>query len=327
MSQRQGRRKTDQVVRMAIVGAGIMGTNHARLLSTIPGYEVVAVVDPNAERAAALARTVDAEVLELDQLAGRVDAAVIAGPSDVHAELGCPLLEAGIDLLVEKPIASTVADGLRLVNAARDNDCLLMIGHIERFNAAVVGLQNHLNEPLHFEFTRVSPYPKRISADVVVDLMIHDLDLIRMFTGSEKFPSVSAVGRAVKSDGLDVASCLLTSDAGVTATLTASRIGQNKIRSIEVTQEHNFMSADLLRQDINIHRVEHSEFVSDHGTRYSQSGVVEIPFLERTGEPLRAELEAFLHAVVNRVAPPVTGEDGLAALEFAMQISSLASER
>ena len=325
MSQRPGRRKTDQVIRVAIVGAGIMGTNHTRLLATIPGFEIVAIVDPNEERANALARTVDADVMTLSELAGVVDATVVSAPSDKHAELGVPLLEAGIDVLIEKPIASTVEDARKLVETAAANDRILMVGHIERFNAAVVGLHTLIDNPLHIEFTRMSPYPNRISADVVVDLMIHDLDLVRALIGAKDFTSISAVGRSVRSGETDVASCLLTADNGVTATLTASRVGQNKIRTIEVTQKCNFVSADLLRQDINIHRVEHSEFVSDHGTRYSQSGVVEIPYLERTGEPLRAELEAFLTSLLNRSAPPVTGEDGLAALEFAMQVSSLAS--
>jgi predicted dehydrogenase len=323
MSQRQGRRKTDQLVRVAVVGAGIMGTNHARVLSTIPGFELVAVVDPDHQRASALASAFGAEAAKVEELPGKVDAAVISAPSELHARLGCPLLAAGVDLLVEKPIASSLEDAQRLVDTARHNDRVLMVGHIERFNAAVVGLKRQIEDPLHFEFKRVSPYSGRISADVISDLMIHDLDLVRMLSGSEKFSQLAVVGRPLRGGSLDLASCLLTTDTGVTVTLTASRIGQNKIRTIEVTQERNFVTADLLRQDVQIHRVEHSEYISDHGTRYSQSGVVEIPFLERTGEPLRAELEAFLAAVVERSAPPVTGDDGLAALQLALELTSM----
>lgn len=311
------------MTRVAVVGAGVMGTNHARVLRTIPEVELVAVVEPDPVRAGAIARSVAADTLSLSELVGRVDAAVLATPSETHAELGCILLEAGIDLLIEKPIATTAEQGRRLIEVAAANDRILMIGHIERFNAAVVGLRKLVEDPVHLEFTRASTFSPRISSDVVLDLMIHDLDLALVLSGARRFTEVYAVGRAVHSAEIDVASCLLVGDNGVTVTLTASRAGQNKIRSIEVTQREAFLSADLVRQDLNVHRVAHNEFVSDGGTRYSQTGVVEIPYLDRLGEPLRVELEAFIKAVDQGVEPAVTGADGLAALELALRVSEL----
>ncbi len=311
------------MTRVAVIGAGVMGTNHARVLRTIAGVELVAVVEPDPQRAAAVARSVAADAVSIHELAGRVDAAVLATPSETHAELGCQLLESGIDVLVEKPIATTVAQAQQLIKTAAAHDRVLMVGHIERFNAAVVGLCKLVEEPVHLEFTRVGAFSPRISSDVVLDLMIHDLDLALLLSGAGSFTGVHAVGRRVHSAEIDIASCLLSGDNGVTATLTASRAGQNKIRSIEVTQRETFLSADLLRQDLNVHRVAHNEFVTAGGTRYSQSGVVEIPYLDRLGEPLKVELEAFLAAVEQRTEPPVTGQQGQAALELALQVSEL----
>lgn len=311
------------MTRVAVVGAGVMGTNHARVLSSIPGVDLVGVVDPDKERASAVARFLDTEILEIDQLQGHADAAVLVTPSQTHAELGCRLLNMGLDLLVEKPIATSIEDGQRLIDLATAGDRVLMIGHIERFNAAVLGLDNIIDDPVHIEFTRASPFSARITSDVVLDLMIHDLDLARKLSRAKTFTSVYGVGSVVRSHEIDLASCLLTGDNGVTVTLTASRAGQNKIRLIEITQRKNFVVADLLRQDINVHRVAHSEFTSDGGTRYSQSGVVEIPFLDHRGEPLRVELDAFLKAVRERSRPPVSGEDGLSALELALTVSAL----
>ena len=315
------------MTRVAVVGAGIMGTSHARILRTIPGVELVGVVDAATERAEAVAVPLDIAPLSLDEIADRADAAILAVPSHLHAEVGCSLLRSGVDLLVEKPIATTADDARRLITTAAAHDRVLMVGHVERFNSAVLGLTHLVHEPVHLEFTRTGPYSSRISSDVVLDLMIHDLDLARLLTGAKGFSRMHAVGGSVYSGQLDHATCLLVTEDGVTVTLTANRVGQNKIRTIEITQRDNFVSADLLRQDINVHRVEHSEYLTEGGARYRQSGFVEIPFLERIGEPLRVELEAFLTSVSQRTPPPVTGEDGLAALELALQITALIEGR
>jgi predicted dehydrogenase len=307
------------VTRVAIVGAGVMGANHARVLSTIRSAEVVAVVDPNRAKGRPLARSIGVPLVPLDGLAQIADAAVVATPSQTHAEIGCALLAEGLDLLIEKPLATTVADASRLVEAARAHDRIVMVGHIERFNAAVLGLRDVVSDPLHIELTRVGPYTPRVSSDVVLDLMIHDLDLARMLAGGP-FVSMSAIGRSVHSDQIDLACALLKAESGLTVSLTASHAGQTKVRQIEVTQRDSFVVADLLRQDIKVHRLSHSEYLSDGGSRYREAGVVEIPFLERTGEPLRAELEHFLDAVQRHARPAVDSSDGLEALRLALEI-------
>lgn len=307
------------MIRVAIVGAGVMGVNHARVLDTIRSAEVVAVVDPDPVNGRSLARSIGVPLRPLDGLAGIADAAIVATPSQTHAEIGDRLLSDGLDLLIEKPLATTVADASRLVATARANDRIVMVGHIERFNAAVLGLRDVVSDPLHIEFTRVGPYTPRVSSDVVLDLMIHDLDLARMLARSP-LVSMSAIGRSVHSTQVDLACALLTAESGLTVSLTASRAGQTKMRRVEVTQRDSFVVADLLRQDIKVYRLSHSEYLSEGGSRYRESGVVEIPFLERTGEPLRAELEHFLEAVQRHARPAVDSRDGLEALRLALEI-------
>jgi predicted dehydrogenase len=307
------------MTKIAIVGAGIMGANHARVLRTIPDAEVTAVVDPNAERGMRLAEVMGAKYLpDARDVGALAEAAVIAGPSEQHASIGVPLLRAGVDLLVEKPLATDVEGAHALVDAAREHDRLLMVGHIERFNPAVLELDRLVADPLHLEFTRMGPFTPRVTSDVVLDLMIHDLDLALSLAGSD-VTDVHGVGRAVRSDTVDIASVLLSFANGVTAAITASRVGQPKVRRIELTQRENFVMVDLVRQDVTIHRVDHNEFLSDKGTRYRQTGLVEIPFLEHRGEPLALELEHFLHCVRTRSVPRITGEQGLRVLELALQ--------
>lgn len=308
------------MTRVAVVGAGIMGSNHARVLGRLPGAEVTLVVDPDEQRGRALAASVGAvHTTDPGAVADHAEAAVVAGPSELHAAIGVPLLEAGVDLLVEKPIATTLADADALIEAARRQGRVLMIGHVERFNPAVLQLDGIVEDPLHVELTRMGPFSPRVSADVVLDLMIHDLELALALAGSD-VERVEGVGRRVRSGSLDLATALLEFRNGVTATVTASRVGQTKIRQIELTQRANFVVVDLVRQDLTIHRVDHVEFLAEGGTRYRQSGLVEIPFLDHHGEPLALELGEFLECVAHRRAPRVTGVHGRRALELALAV-------
>lgn len=312
------------MTKIAVIGAGIMGTNHVRVLSSLPGAELIAVVDSDRDRGEATANNAGATYLESpSDLVGLVDAAVIATPSETHASIGVPLLESGIDLLVEKPIASETSDAQRLVDAAEAQNRILMVGHIEQFNPAVLELKRIVDNPLHLELTRVGPFSPRVSTDVVLDLMIHDLDLVSSLAGSEVL-RVAASGRSVVTDELDLASALITFTNGVTATLTASRVAQMKIRQIEVTQKDTFVNVDLVRQDVTIHRLHHNEFLSEGGQVYRQSGLVEIPFLEHRGEPLALELRHFLECTQGGTAPAVGGRAALSALELALEVRTQA---
>jgi predicted dehydrogenase len=319
------------VTRVAVIGAGIMGSNHARILQTTPDAEIVAIVDPDPLKAQALAKAYGAPGFsdaagdaDVRAVAAIADAVVVATPSHTHADVGVAFLRAGLDVLVEKPIASTVEHARRLVEAAEANDRILAIGHVERFNPAVLELNRLVVDPIHIELTRMGPFSPRITSDVVLDLMIHDLDLACSLAGSE-VAAVQAMGRVVRTSELDVVTALLRFENGVTATVTASRIGQTKVRQIELTQRANYVLVDLVRQDVTIHRVDHSEFTSEVGTRYRQSGLVEIPFLENRGEPLALELADFLAAVRTRTPPRVSGTQGLRALQLAIHVRDLAT--
>ncbi len=318
-SQERADTRTPAVLDLAIVGAGIMGANHGRIARGLPGVRVAVVVDPDPERGRALAARLDARWCADLGDAPSFDAAVVAAPTSAHRELGEQLLSDGIPTLIEKPLALNVDDARALVEAARRTDTFLTVGHVEQFNTAVQELDRLLTDVIHIHADRLSPYSPRVQEGVVLDLMIHDLDIVRRISGAP-VASVQAMARPTRSDQEDVATAILAFENGVTATLTASRIAQQKIRRLEITERDAFVVADLLRQDVTVHRVSHDEYVSSDGARYRQSGVIEIPFLERRGEPLALELEHFLDCVRKTCEPRVSGEDGLATLELALEV-------
>lgn len=313
------------MVKLAIVGAGIMGSHHARIARSMPNAEVAVVVDPDEYKGRPLAEHVGAAYMSsVNALPGMVDAAIIAAPTELHAEIGTTLLENGIDVLVEKPIAATVDEAKSLVAAAEEHDRILMVGHVERFNPAVLELARHLSGLIHIDVRRVGPFTSRIPTGVALDLMIHDIDVVSWLAGSQ--PEVnSAVMRRVRSDTEDIAVCILTFPTGVSAVLTASRASQSKQRQIELIQKDNVVVADLVRQQVTVHRVEHSEFVDERGSMYRQSGILEIPYLEHQGEPLSLEQQHFLKCVLEHSQPAVSGQDGLTALDTAIRIRDQAS--
>jgi predicted dehydrogenase len=310
--------------RLAVVGTGIMGANHARIAALHRDVELIAVVDPDTERADRLADAYGAKAFaDVADCLDLVDAAVVATPTEAHHQTGLTLLGAGIHTLVEKPIASTVRQATELIDAAHRAGVTLTVGHVERFNPAVLELDNLLDQPLHITANRVSPYSARVTVGVVLDLMVHDLDIVTKLAGGS-VSRLQASTLTVRSESEDLATALLEFDNGVTATLTASRIGQQKIREITVTQAETFITVDLLRQDVTINRVAHAEYLSSEGARYRQTGVVEIPFLEHRGEPLGLELDEFIRAIDERRPPRVTGEDGRAALQLALDVVAAA---
>ncbi len=308
------------MTRLAIVGAGAMGTNHARVASALPDVEIAAVVDPDRDRGQELAARAGARYLpEVSLLDDRLDAAVVAAPSAAHAEIGVWLLDRGVDVLVEKPLAETVEAGRSLVAAAARNNGILMVGHIERFNPAILVLDEVLTEVLAVDLARVGPFSPRIADDVILDLMIHDLDLALAFAGSP-VSDVYSVSRSVHSAAEDIANALLRFENGVTANLTAHRAGQSKIRRINITQGDSFVRVDLIRQEVLIERRYQGEFTSRTGRVYRQTGVTEVPFLDKRGEPLALEVAHFLDCVRTRSTPTVSGVQGLAALDLALRV-------
>ncbi len=306
-------------VRLAVIGAGTMGTNHALVASQLPSLDVVAIVDGHETKRSALAATVGAahapsiEALLTDpSIAGGIDAAVVATPTSTHHAVARACIEAGIHVLIEKPVASTCGEGEDLARRAAAAAVVLMVGHVERFNPAFRALVRVVDQPIHLEFIRNGPFRTHIVDNVVVDLMIHDLDLARVLAGSEVV-NVSAVPQSAYSSGSDVAVALLTFENGVTASLTASRIGPEKRRRVTVTQADAVVAADLIRQHVTIDRTPGFGHGSDQGA------MTEIVLFERRGEPLTDELRAFVDAI--RGGPiTVAAADGIAALELATKV-------
>lgn len=292
--------------RIAVIGAGKFGQNHVRHLSAHAGAELVAVADPNpAARAAFPALPF---VGDYQELLGRIDCAVVAAPSSLHAEIGSVLLAAGVDVLMEKPIAED-ADGARqLVELAERHGRILQIGHLERFNPAVEALQAKIKLPLFFEVHRLSAFsPRSLDIDVVLDLMVHDLDLLLAFTG-EVPTAIHAAGIRVLSGKVDIANVRLEFPSGCVANLTASRVSTEQVRKLRLFQPHEYHSLDFAKQELlSIQAGGPTGFQFDHAV---------IP----KRDALAAELDEFLSCVTTRRTPRVNGAAGLRALDLALAI-------
>jgi len=314
-------------VRVAVVGVGAMGANHARVLSELKGAELVAVVDADAERAAVIAERFDARALaDTADLVGVVDAVTVAVPSGHHATAAGPLLRAGVHCLVEKPLAHDRADAVALIEAARAGGAHLLVGHIERFNPAIVQLREILrggHGVVAVEAHRMSAVSGRVTdVDVVTDLMVHDLDIVVDLVGE---PVVDLVARGTSvsdSTGHDYVTAVLTFASGAIAVLTASRVTQNQVRSLQVTTDQRYFTVDYPNQELLIYRQGQIGGLGEEqpdGSRYVLDVGTERVFVRRR-EPLVSELAHFVDVVAGRTAPLVSGEQGLAALELVWAI-------
>jgi len=303
---------TERPVRVAVVGVGDFGRNHARVYRRLEGAELVGVVDRNSERARSVADEFDTGILpDLDSLTGRVDAVSLAVPTSEHARIGCLLLSRGIDVLVEKPIAASVAEADLLIDAARQYARVLQIGHLERFNPAIVAVLPIIKEPLYFEVHRLGVFsPRSLDIDVVYDVMIHDLDILLALADSP-VESIHSLGIPVITDKVDIAHARLEFASGAVANLTASRVSTERVRKLRFFQEHEYISLDYTRQDamrIRVRKpVPEPEFDFE-------------PIPTRHEEPLEAELRAFVDAVRNRKQPLVDARAGRRALELADKV-------
>jgi predicted dehydrogenase len=311
------------MLRAAVVGAGMMGRHHVRILSHTAGVELAYVVDADHERAAALAAPAGAApVASIDEVTG-VDIAVVAVPTEQHHAIGMRLLAEGVSVMMEKPLALTEAEGAELVEAARSAGVTLAVGHVERFNPVVRFLRSLPMQPRHIAFERMSPFTPRITSNVISDLMVHDLDLACEFCGGEPV-RVEAVAVPVFTEMPDIASALLEFESGAIVTLSASRATQDKVRRIAISEADRYIVADCLRQDLQIKRETTVEFADNEPNLYRQANVVEIPYLDRSGEPLALEIADFVEAVREKRAPTVTGEDGLRAVRLAAAVERAA---
>lgn len=300
-------------VRCAVIGVGHLGRHHARLLAAMSGVELVGVVDLNQARAREIAETVGTGVLDGGELAGRIDAAVVATPTESHAAVARPLLDAGIGVLVEKPLSRSLAEADLIIEAARAGGAVLGVGHTERFNPAVAAARPLLGSPRFIEVHRLGTFPDRsLDIDVVFDLMIHDLDLILSVVASP-VAGIDAVGVPVLTPRIDIANVRLRFASGCIANLTASRISRERTRKIRFFQTDSYVSVDCASQELEVWRLVRPPA----GMPAIEGGVVPT---ERA-EPLERELEDFVDAVRSRREPAVTGLDGRRALALAQQIT------
>jgi predicted dehydrogenase len=302
-----------KATRVAVVGVGEFGRNHVRVWSKMDGAELVGVVDINAERAAAVAAEFGTRVLrDVDSLTNeKVDAVSLAVPTKEHCRIGCRLLDSGIDVLVEKPMASTLAEADGLIASAQRGNRILQIGHLERFNPAVIAAKRIIARPMFFEIHRLGMFtPRSLDIDVVYDVMIHDLDILLSFVDSPVV-DLKAVGIPVITDKVDIAHARLEFETGTVANLTASRVSTERVRKIRFFQEHEYVSLDYTRQDVLRVRVAPS-------TPQPEIKFEQVPITQE--EPLLGELRAFLLATRTRRTPRVDGVAGRGALELAGRV-------
>jgi predicted dehydrogenase len=305
-------------IRVAVVGTGEFGRNHARVYRESDDAELVGVFDQNRDRAQAAASEFRTHAFSrLDDLRGRADAVSVAVPTAQHAEIGCQLLEMGLDVLVEKPMAKSLAEADALLESAQRHQRLLQVGHVERFNPAVLAVEPILNNPLFFEVHRLGVFtPRSLDVDVIYDLMIHDLDILLALV-NQPVTEVKAVGIPVLTDKVDIAHARLEFAGGAVANVTASRVSTERVRKVRFFQQHEYISLDYARRDAL--RVA----VKKAGPQ-PEFAFEKLP--APTIEPLRAELESFVQAVRTRTEPRVNGGAGRAALELAARVMASIQE-
>lgn len=299
---------------MGVIGLGAMGQNHVRVLSEMEGVELAAVFDEDAERCREVAEKVGARAAStLDAFVSLVDGASVATPTTTHRALGEALFAAGKHAMIEKPIAATLEDARALVEAAKANGCVLQVGHIERFNPVMGGLEAMVQAPRFIEIERLSPFPKRSTdVDVILDVMIHDLEIVLHLVESE-LKSIDAVGVPVITGRSDIANVRLRFADGCVANVAASRISEKRSRTIRIFQGDAYVSADFVEQAGKVVRRVGAEVVP---------GLLEVT----PGEPLARELADFVRCARAGERAKVSGEDAARALEVALWIGELLEE-
>jgi predicted dehydrogenase len=301
-------------MKIAVIGVGHLGRHHARILSALPDVELVAIVDINQERAEQVAAANQTQVIrDAGELIGRVDGVVIATPTESHAAVARPFLEAGMAVLIEKPMARSMAEADELVRLAREGKAILAVGHTERFNPAVAAARPLLTSPRFIEVHRLGAFPDRsLDIDVVFDLMIHDLDVVLSIVSSP-VAAIDAVGVPVLTPRIDIANVRLRFESGCIVNLTASRISRDRTRKIRFFQPESYVSIDYAAQEVEMWRLVRQPA----GMPTIEGGPVAVT----SDEPLKRELEDFVDAIRQHRLPTVTGDDGHRALALAQEIT------
>ncbi len=315
-------------IRIGVIGVGNMGQHHTRILSMLKEVELVGISDVNVERGLSTASKYRVRFFEdYRDLLQFVDAVCVAVPTRLHHSVGMACLQAGVHVLIEKPIAASIAEAESLVNAAAESQCILQVGHIERFNPAFQELSKVLKteQLLALEAHRMSPYSDRANdVSVVLDLMIHDIDLLLELAASPVIKLTAGGGRASNSGYLDYVTATLGFANGIVATVTSSKVTHRKIRRIAAHCKSSLTEADFLNNEILIHRQTTANYMTDYGqVLYRQDGLIEKVYTSNI-EPLHAELDHFVNCVRGGVPPSVGGEQALKALRLASLIEQMA---
>jgi predicted dehydrogenase len=305
-------------IRTAVVGVGYLGRFHAQKYSQLEGSQLVGVADASAETAQRVATELSVQAFsDYRELLGKVDAVSIAVPTPLHYEVATAFLEQGVHVLVEKPITTTVAEAQSLIELAARKRCILQVGHLERFNPAIVAAAKILKTPRFVESHRLAPFKTRgTDVSVVLDLMIHDIDLIQELVGAP-IVSIDASGSAIFSGDLDIANARIRFANGCVANTTASRVSLKQERKIRIFQDDAYLSIDLQQKILTVIRKKGDAPVESP----AQVAIEEQSFEQ--GDALRDEIAAFLKAIREGTSPVVTGEHGMRALETAIQIARL----
>jgi predicted dehydrogenase len=301
-------------VRVGVVGVGALGQHHARVYASMPEVSLVGVVDAMPGRAEEVAGPLETKVFPAySDLFAKIDAVSIATPTTLHADIGEQFLKEGIHVLVEKPISHTLEEADRLIQAAKANNRVLQVGHLERFNPAVVQLREIVRKPRFFEAHRMGLFsPRSLDIDVILDLMIHDLDIICLLVPS-RVASVNAVGIAILTNRIDIANARIHFEDGCVANVTASRVSMEKIRKLRLFHRREYVSADYTRQEVAV-------FSLNQKPGGGIPDIVSRKLTPERKEPLREELNAFIGAVQGLQPVACSGEEGKKVLALALQI-------
>ncbi|MFH1071276.1 MAG: Gfo/Idh/MocA family oxidoreductase [Candidatus Glassbacteria bacterium] len=313
-------------IRTAVIGVGHLGSQHARIYSQLAGCELAGVYDSERSRAEECAHAYGVKAFDsLEAAAGDIEAASLAVPTDRHYEIGRHLLEKGIHLLVEKPITSETAHARELVETAREKHLVLAVGHVERFNPVLVAAADEIADTIFVESERLAPFtPRGTEVPVVLDLMIHDIDIILSLI-RQPVAEVSAVGLPVFTGSVDIADARLVFENGAVAKVSASRVSIKKVRKMRFFSRDSYVSVDLLKRSANCYRKKPGADIPLDRSGLSipeMSKLVQVRKLrcDKKREPLALELENFIDCVARGSAPVVSGEDGFRALEVAGRI-------
>jgi predicted dehydrogenase len=305
-------------LRTAVIGVGHLGQQHARIQAALAGEglsQFKSVCDIDADRLKTVAREWHTNsTTDWRTLIGQVDAVSLAVPTESHCEIACGLLAAGIHVLVEKPISRTLDEADRMIAAGKQGNAILQVGHAERFNPALIALRPYVRNPVYFEIHRIGQFTARsLDIDVVLDLMIHDLDIVQWLVGEEvEVTSLHAVGIPILTDRVDAANARLEFATGAVANITASRVGTEKIRKMRFFQPRDYIAVDYTTNHASISNLSPPTVTPWPGVN---TKILEI----KNVEPLRAELESFLGAIANSSPAVVSGEDGRRALALALR--------